>query len=345
MVQDAFLKIENSLIMLNNSINNLKVGIVGVGMVGGAMQRYFQKKEVEPFVYDKYNHLGSMQEVNQADVIFICVPTPFVSDKGFSLKYVEEACSKIEGEKIVVIKSTVLPGATEYLQNKFPQHKLLFNPEFLTELTADQDMQYPDRQIIGYTAKSFDVAGDVMMLLPLAPYERIMPSTEAEMVKYFGNNWFSVKVIFANQMYDLCQKIGIDYDTVKEAASADKRIGRSHLEVWHKGYRGYGGKCLPKDIRALIQFADSKEVDLKLHKMAEWLNNELMRQQSIENPEKFSKRESWNNKNNNNNNNSDTKPIVNIPSLGSTKTSSESSDGELRTNPPQPNSSFQASSG
>jgi len=111
------------------------------------------------------------------------------------------------------------------------------------------------------------------------------------MIKYFGNTWFAVKVTFANQMHDLCGKVGVNYDKVMEAAAADKRIGRSHLEVWHKDYRGYGGKCIPKDIRSLIQFADSVVVDLKLHKTAEELNNRLMREQGIEDPEKFSKRE------------------------------------------------------
>jgi len=130
-----------------------------------------------------------------------------------------------------------------------------------------------------------------MQLLPLAPFERILPATEAETVKYFGNTWFSVKVSFANQMYDLCQKLGIDYDRMVEAAAADKRIGRTHLNIFHKGYRGYGGKCLPKDIKALIQLADKKGVDLKLHKVAEEINNKLMEEQGIDDPEKFSKRE------------------------------------------------------
>jgi nucleotide sugar dehydrogenase len=167
----------------------------------------------------------------------------------------------------------------------------LFNPEFLTELTADQDMCYPDRQIIGYTKESYNAAGDILQILPLAPFERIMPATEAEMVKYYGNTWFATKVIFANQLYDLCQKLGIDYDRVMEAAAADKRIGRSHLEVWHKGYRGFGGKCLPKDLKAFIQLADEKAVDLKLHKTVDAINDELLRQQNISDPEKFSKRE------------------------------------------------------
>jgi len=272
-----------------------KTGIVGVGMVGGAMRLYLEKKEgLELFLYDKGRSLGSLQEVNQAELIFICVPTPYLKDgKGFDLSFVEESLSMLNGEKVVVIKSTVMPGTTERLQQKYPQHKILMNPEFLTEETADQDMSYPDRQIVGYTEKSQDVAGDVMQLLPLAPFERVLPATEAEMVKYFGNTWFSVKVSFANQMYDLCQKLGIDYDGMVEAAAADKRIGRTHLNIFHKGYRGYGGKCLPKDIKALIQLADSQGVDLKLHKITEEINNELMKQQGIEDPEKYGIRKTF----------------------------------------------------
>jgi len=269
----------------------LKVGIVGVGMVGGTLQRYFEKKGIKPFLYDKGRNFGSIEEVSQADIIFVCVPTPYDEEKGFDLSYVEETCKNIIGEKVIVIKSTIWPGTTEKLQEKYSQHKFLFNPEFLTEVTSEQDMNYPDRQIIGYTKKSYNVTGDLMQILPLAPFERILPATEAELVKYFGNTWFAIKVSFANQIYDLCKKINVDYNRVKEASAADKRIGRSHLEVIHKGYRGYGGKCLPKDIRALIQFADKNGVDLKLHKSAEIINNALMKQQGIEDPEKFSKRD------------------------------------------------------
>ena len=265
-----------------------KIGVVGVGMVGGSMQRYLEKKQgLEIFLYDKGKGLGSPDDINKAEIIFVCVPTPYQKDgKGFDLSYVEETLDMLRGEKIVVIKSTVLPGTTEMLQQKYPQHQILMNPEFLTEETADQDMLYPDRQIVGYTEKSHTVAGDVMQLLPLAPFERMLPSTEAEMVKYFGNTWFSVKVSFANQMYDLCQAVGIDYDRMVEAAAADKRIGRTHLNVFHKGARGYGGKCLPKDTKAIIQLANAKGVDLKLHKAAEEINNALMTMQGIDDPEK-----------------------------------------------------------
>lgn len=248
-----------------------KISIIGVGMVGGALARVLS----QPLLYDRYKKIGSAKEINQAEIIFICVPTPFDSQKGFDLSYLKDAFKLIKGKKIVVIKSTILPGTTEMFQRKYSRHKILFNPEFLTEVTADQDMRYPDRQIIGYTKKSYNVAKDILQILPLAPFERIIPAAEAELAKYFGNCWFGVKVVYANQIYDLCQKLGVDYNRVMECAAADKRIGRSHLEIFHKGYRGYGGKCIPKDIRALIQKGDELGIDLKLLKTAEEINKIL----------------------------------------------------------------------
>jgi len=270
-------------------------GIIGVGMVGGALRRYFEENRgIKPLLYDPGKNLGSLEEINQADVIFICVPTPFDKEKNyFDLSYIESALSNIKGEKVIVNKSTTLPGTIEYLQEKYPQHKILNNPEFLTEVTADQDMSYPDRQIVGYTKKSFSVAKDIMNLLPLAPFERIMPATEAEIVKYFGNTWFSTKVVFANQIYNLCEKLGINYDRIMDAAAADKRIDRTHLTIFHKGKRGYAGKCLPKDIKAFIKFAEKKGIDLKLHKTVDEINEKLLKDQGITDPENYSKRDSF----------------------------------------------------
>lgn len=247
------------------------------GMVGGSVKRYFEKRSLAPLCFDKYKNEGSLEEVNRADVVFICVPTPYEEAKGgFDLSYVKAAIGELTGEKIIVIKSTVLPGTTDDFQEEFAQHKFLFNPEFLTQSSADNDMSFPDRQIVGYTAKSYDVAGSVMRLLPLAPFERIVPAKEAEMIKYFGNTWFSAKVIFANQIYDLCVKMGIDYDIVRECAGADKRIGPSHLEVFHGGYRGYGGACLPKDTRALIQLGAREGAAMDLLAKVEEINNKIV---------------------------------------------------------------------
>lgn len=272
--------------------NDYKIGICGVGMVGGAVNDYFKKNNIETYLYDPNKNLGSIDELNKANLIFICVPTPYLeNNNGFDLSYVRNSCEILEGSKIVVIKSTVLPETTEKLQKEFSQHKFLFNPEFLSEDTAYDDMIYPDRQIIGYTKESQDVAEDILNLLPKAKYNKIMKATEAEMVKYFNNNFNAIKVIFANQAYDLCQALNIDYNNVMESAAKSKFIKtKDHLDVWHKNFRGYGGKCLPKDIRAIIQFADSMGVDLKLHKITEEINNKLMEDQNIEDPEKITKR-------------------------------------------------------
>ncbi len=271
---------------------DFKTGICGVGMVGGALKRYFESKGEDPLLYDPQKEVGSIKEINRAHIVFICVPTPYREGEGFDLSYVKDVCKFLEGEKIVVIKSTVLPGSTEKLQEEHSHHKFLFNPEFLSEATADEDMQNPDRQIIGYTEKSKDVAQTVMDVLPKAPFEKIMPVTEAEMVKYFNNTFNAVKVIFANQMYDLCEKIAIDYNTVMECAAKSKFIQtEDHLDVFHGNYRGYGGKCLVKDNKALIDFAESNGADLQLHKTAEIVNNDLMNKQGIDDPENISKKE------------------------------------------------------
>lgn len=281
---------ENQIISKPRPKKEKKIGIVGVGMVGGALKNYFEKQEAWLFIYDKGKDLGSMNEINQADIIFICVPTPFDKEKqSFDLTYVEEVCGNIEGEKIIVIKSTVVPGTTQKLQEKYSQHKFLFNPEFLTEITAEQDMNYPDRQIIGYTDKSFTVAGELMQLLPLAPFEKIVPAFIAEFCKYGGNTWFSVKVSKNNEFYDLFKIFGGSYEDFKSlinCMAADKRIGRSHLEVIHKGYRGYGdmrvSKCLPKDTKALLKFASDLNVKMPVLEAADRYNDELFDKQNTQ---------------------------------------------------------------
>ena len=270
-----------------------KIGIIGVGMVGGALNRYFGSVGVKTLLYDKFKHKGSPEEINKAEIIFVCVPTPYQkrADQGFDLSAVEEALNIIEDKKIVILKSTVWPGTTENFQKKYPRHKILFNPEFLSEATADKDMRQPDIQIVGYTKKSKLVAKRILEILPHAPFSRLAPATEAEAVKYFHNVHGAVKVIFANQMFDLCHALKINYDIVKECAAASKHIKTDmYLNVWQGKYRGYGGSCFPKDIRALIQFGDKKGVDLTLLKTVEKINNQLMKIQKINDPEKLGRK-------------------------------------------------------
>lgn len=253
-----------------------KVGVVGGGYVGGTVANFYRESGALVKVYDKFKPSDPLDEVLLQDYIFIAVPTNF-NGVSIDLSAMDDAMQNVarSSARAVIIKSTIVPGTTEKYQKQYPHLKIIFNPEFLTEATAVQDFKYPDRQIIGYTAASYDVAGEVEQLLPIAPFVKIVPATVAETVKYYGNTWFAVKVAFANQMYDLCEALGVDYDLVRDSVSADRRIGRSHLDVWHGGYRGYGGKCLPKDTRALIRFAEDMGVNLKILKTVEEINKQL----------------------------------------------------------------------
>lgn len=245
-------------------------------MVGGALARWFQTQGHEIFVFDLHKGLGSKDEANRAEVVFVAVPTPFDETTGrFDGSAVDDALRSLSGSKTVIIKSTVLPGTTDSLQAHYPQHRLLFSPEFLTESSADHDVSHPAMNILGYTVSSKAVAPEIMQLLARAPFERIMPAREAEFFKYLRNTFFSTKVIFFNQMYDLCEKLGFDYDAIRECAAADPWIGGEHTVAWHKGYRGYGGKCLPKDTRAFMQFSREHGVTQQLLATAEEINRTL----------------------------------------------------------------------
>ncbi len=264
----------------------IKVGIVGLGYVGGALKYWFDsRKDVyKIYLYDKYKKIGSVREINRASIIFVVVPTPFNEKSGgYDDSAVKEAVSKVENGKIVVIKSTILPGSTEKFQRIYPGKTILFNPEFLRAKTANRDFMKPDRQIIGFA----NLAGrkavpKILKILPKAPFSMIVKSKEAEMIKYFSNGYLATRVIFANQMYDLCRKLkGVDYEVVKKCLAQDKRIGDSHFEIFHEGYRGYAGGCFPKDVRALLQLARKMRVDLSLLKTAEKVNNKLIKKNKL----------------------------------------------------------------
>ena len=259
-----------------------RIAIIGTGMVGGALDRFFQIKGIHAGLFDPPKGHADASVLDAADIIFIAVPTPYYLDgTGFDDSFLKAALSHVPVTgKTVVLKSTILPGTTERLQSEYPMHRILINPEFLTESRVDADMQRPQRQLLGTTAQSRDMAQEVMDLLPRAPFERIMSATAAEMAKCVTNSFYALKVAYANQLFDLCQKNGVDYEDLKVCIQAEPWMGgEMHWEVIHKGYRGYGGKCLPKDVRMFVQHADAHGTDLSILKQAEAYNNDLIRSQ------------------------------------------------------------------
>jgi len=265
-----------------------KIGIIGLGYVGGALRHWFKKQpgKYEVFFYDKYKNIGSVDEINRAEIIFVSVPTPFYENgRGYDDSEIENALKGIKNGKIVVLKSTILPGSTDKFQKRHPRKIILHNPEFLRAKTAIKDFLKPEKQLIGYTtSKSRQQAPKILKILPKAPHSKIIKAREAEMVKYFSNTFLATRVIFANQIYDLCRKLGgIDFEVIRECVGWDPRIGLSHFNIFTDGYRGYSGGCLLKDTKAFIQLATKAfiqlakkiRVNLSLLKEVDDSNNKL----------------------------------------------------------------------
>lgn len=242
-----------------------KIGIIGIGMVGSPLARYFQEiggyaRGKDIFLFDTDRAKRCSDAIGQANIVFLCVPTPRSADGRADLSFLEDAIGRVGMRKIMVIKSTVPPGTTEYFQKRFPQHDFLFNPEFLTERRAWENTLHPDRQLVGWTQKSKRAASQVLTLLPRAPVTAPSPeleitATEAELVKCAANVFLSRKVTFANAMFDLATHHGANYEHIRKGLASDPRIGSSHLDVFHGGYRGYGGYCFIKDTDALVAHA------------------------------------------------------------------------------------------
>lgn len=255
-----------------------KIGIIGIGMVGSPLARYFEEvagyaagKTLFLFDTDPAKHCSDA--VDRADVVFICVPTPPGPGGAADLSRVEDAIVRIGSPlhrpgtpRVIVIKSTIPPGTTEYFQARFPQHAFLFNPEFLTERAAWENTIHPDRQLVGWTGQSKKHAASVAALLPpallTAPSPELeLTATEAELIKYAANVFLARKVTFANALFDLASHHGSDYEHIRKGIASDKRIGPSHLEIFHGGYRGYGGYCFVKDTDALVAHARAHGLD------------------------------------------------------------------------------------
>lgn len=250
------------------------LGIIGFGVVGQTVARGFQKKH-KIFWYDKYKKGPWTQDevVGESEFIFVCVPTPMYDDhSGTDLSVidgvVDAIAPKIAGtDKILVIKSTVLPGTIAVLQAKYPKTKIASNPEFLTETRPDWDFLHPDRTIIG--AKNKVVAERLkklyLTILPKSAKFFLIDTTSAELAKYASNVLLGAKIILATEIYNIAKALKVDYEGVREMTQADPRIG-GHMKVPGPdglGY-GFGGKCLPKDTVGFIYLGKKLGVDLSV---------------------------------------------------------------------------------
>jgi len=189
-------------------------------------------------------------------------------DGSCHIDIVEEVVSEIneisissESNPIVVLKSTVSPGTTDRLNSKCDGISVIFNPEFLTEANFIEDFKNQTRIILGGTRKGTNLLRQVYSkVFPMAHIIKTASIT-AEMVKYMTNAYLATKVSFANEIKQICDKVGADYDKVIEYATLDERLGKTHFGVpGPDGDCGFGGHCLPKDLNALISVAHEFDI-------------------------------------------------------------------------------------
>ncbi len=251
----------------------INIGIIGYGFVGQALASGFNKTSKgrdKILYYDKYKESTPIQEViEKSEFIFVALPTPMKADEsGIDLSIIEDSMKEVtkytdRTEKIVIIKSTVTPQTTVNFEKVYPNTHFCFNPEFLTEANYLNDFLNAPRTIVGANNDlvSRRVAVIYRQRFPKTTIFQTDPTT-AEAIKYFANAYLSMKVTFANFFYDYCQKIGIKYEEVKHIAAQDKRIVDTHLDV--TTVRGFGQKCFPKDMVALIGEMKKAGVDASL---------------------------------------------------------------------------------
>ncbi|MBI2024211.1 hypothetical protein HYT00_02400 [Candidatus Giovannonibacteria bacterium] len=239
---------------MNKTKSGENIGILGGGFVGQVLKKYWPKAkifDIKPGEWDR------PEDVLGQDYIFLSINFEDNCASFENRKIIEDYLAKVPDGKTIIIKSTLIPGTTDYFQNKFKKLNFCYNPEFLTEATAWDDFTNPTFQILGLNADSMSISDKLFSMLPKAQYETRMLSTEAEILKHAMNSFFATKVIFFNQLYDACLQYYADYEKISNILTEHPWIGDSHSIVWHKGYRGFGGKCLPKDTKAFAKVSGS----------------------------------------------------------------------------------------
>jgi nucleotide sugar dehydrogenase len=242
-----------------------KLAIIGYGYVGQAfaemVKGHYDITVFDPAPAAKCEfplHLSLNDCEDKFDLAVVCVPTPSRPDGGCNVAIVFDVIREVKAD-LILIKSTVPPGTTENLKS-MTQKRIVFSPEYVGEgkyyMAPPHDFQTDMKKtpfliLGGDDADCNDVLDILVPVLGPSKHYHKCSSTDAELIKYMENTYFGVKISFAQEMYDICQAFGADWYKVWEGWALDTRVDRMHTAVFPQS-RGFGGKCLPKDINALV---------------------------------------------------------------------------------------------
>jgi UDPglucose 6-dehydrogenase len=270
-----------------NTIDTV-IGVIGNGFVGQAVAYGLSQHVKKVLVYDTdpKRRLDGLASFTRANIIFVCVPTPQGDDGTCDTSHIHETLSDLDGlvtmKVPIVIKSSVPPMATRELTVKFPNLAIIVNPEFLTQRTAIMDFAIPSRIVIGHslhTREAANLLADLYRETLHDPHIIVTALEEAELIKYMSNCFYSVKISFMNEMKQIFNGMtggSLGWEHVMEGFLGSGRVARSHTNVpGPDGEPGFGGKCLPKDLAALIKVAENLGEVPTMLKAAQSKNQEI----------------------------------------------------------------------
>ena len=259
--------------------NRMNLAVVGCGTIGNSLDHLLEDMNYPVKRYDPFKGLND--DISECEIIFVCVPTKAdmkFEDVKIAINYVN-----LKNRKgIIAIRSTILPGMTDEFIKRY-KREFVYLPEFLRERTAYLDEICPDKIIVGTRKRElFEIfKGLFKSVVDNKNKIIMMKPVEAELLKVALNSLYTIKVVFRNELYDICQKYGADYYKLFEAFKLDKYINAMHLDPLFDGYRGAGGKCLPKDTKFLIKVALNKAVFPGVIIEADRENDNLLKKGSL----------------------------------------------------------------
>lgn len=235
----------------------MKVVVIGLGYVGhGAYELFSKKHDVEVITNTCPDDVKAGDYNDKYDLAVVCVPTQMKDNGQCDTSIVEDVVRKVKAE-VILIKSTIEVGTTERLKKETGK-RIVFSPEYMGEGNYDSTYDFHTSMIktpwiiLGGDDADCDFVHDIM-IGTVGPEKKwfYLSSTEAELVKYTENTYFGMKVTFANEMYNIAKALGCNFERVRQAWGADTRVDIMHTAVFPHA-RGFSGKCLPKDLNALV---------------------------------------------------------------------------------------------
>ena len=248
------------IVMTDNT--KTKIGIIGLGFVGGAINNSIEDFLVQKVLIDPHKgYSDTYDQLTDTDGVFVCVPSPMRDDGTCDTSFLEDVISKLKVanfQGVIISKCTIPPSTYEALAKDTPN--LVHAPEFLTAANANMDYISGKFAFIGGTVKAYMNEAERLIRITQPHLEDIIfcKIGEASLAKYTINSFLATKVAFMNEIYEIAEASGLDYNKIAYMITADKRIGQSHMRVpGPDGSFGFGGACFPKDTSALLKYAES----------------------------------------------------------------------------------------